>query len=117
MPFSAYVIALVGTIVVEVGVGLVLGYRRFREIGAIALVNLITNPSLNYLLVVNEDRHFFVRNTASLLVLEASVVLVEWGLLALALPYRKRLNLFLLSLLMNTCSCVAGAIIFPGSLD
>ena len=117
MPFSAYVIALVGTIVVEVGVGIVLGYRRFREIAAIALVNVITNPSLNYLLVLNEDRQFFVRNTASLLMLETAVVLIEWGLLVLALPYRKRLNLFFLSLLMNTCSCIAGAIIFPGSFS
>ena len=117
MPLSDYVFALVATIVVEVSVGLILGYRRAREITAIALVNIVTNPSLDYLLVANEDWHLFVRSTVTLLALEAAVVLVEWGLLIFALPCRKRLGLFFLSLSMNACSCGAGIVIYPGSFS
>jgi hypothetical protein len=117
MPFNDFLFALVATIIVEVSVGLLLGYRRAREVIAIVLVNVVTNPSLNYLLVANERWHLFVRSTASLLGLEAIIVVVEWALLMFALPYRKRRNLFVLSFVMNSCSCIAGAIVYPGSLN
>jgi hypothetical protein len=104
-------LALLLTEIVEIAVALVLGYRRPREIVAVFLINLLTNPSLNYLLYLND--HFgFIRNRFPLiLILEVAVVLIEWALLVFALRGNKK-SLFVLSLAMNTCSYLTGGLIF-----
>ena len=48
------VLAFLLTEVVEITVAVFLGYRRPTEIMAVILVNLVTNPSVNYLLFLND---------------------------------------------------------------
>ena len=104
-------LALLLTEIVEVTVALLLGYRRPREIIAVILVNLVTNPSLNYLLFLNDYFGMIRHRFPLILFLEAGVVLVEWALLVFALRGNKK-SLLVLSLAMNACSYLTGVLIF-----
>ena len=104
-------LALLLTEIVEITVALFLGYRRPPEIIAVILVNLVTNPSLNYLLFLNDHFGVIRERFPLILFLEAAVVFIEWAFLVFALRRNKK-SLFVLSLAMNTCSYVTGGLIF-----
>jgi len=104
-------LALLLTEIVEIAVALFLGYRRPRAIIAVILVNLVTNPSLNYLLFLNEYFGIIRYRFPLIFFSELAVVLVEWALLAFALRGNKK-SLFVLSFAMNTCSYLTGVLIF-----
>ena len=108
---SDNLLALLLTEIVEITVALFLGYRRPREIIAVILVNLVTNPSLNYLLFLNDHFGIIRQRFPLILFLELGVVLIEWALLVLALRGNKK-SLFVLSFAMNTCSYLTGGLIF-----
>jgi hypothetical protein len=104
-------IAWVLTELIELAVGYALGVRRWREFAGIFLVNVLTNPALNYLFILNET-YFHVRVTWQLFLgVEAAVVAVEWALLVFALR-EKVAFWFLWSLLANFSSSVAGILLF-----
>jgi hypothetical protein len=107
-----YSIAFLLTIVLEVAVALLLGYRRRQEVVCVILVNVFSHPLVNYLIwVVSELRTVPIR-PFEILLLEVGVVLVEWQLLCYALRRRRKAALFALSLAMNCVSYFAG-IVFP----
>ncbi|PIR78571.1 MAG: hypothetical protein COU28_00885 [Candidatus Magasanikbacteria bacterium CG10_big_fil_rev_8_21_14_0_10_36_16] len=108
---SSYLLALFLTMVIELGVALFLGFRKKIEIIAIIFVNLLTNPILNYLLLVNNHFSFFKTNLLIILLLELLVVLAEWKLL-LYIIQDKSSKIFKLSFVMNFCSYIVGVIIF-----
>jgi hypothetical protein len=96
---------------IEVSVALLLGYRRVREIAAVILVNLVTHPLLNYLLLLNDYFGFGSARFPIVLLLEIGVILAEWALLLFALR-QKKLPLLGLSVTMNACSYLIGGLIF-----
>jgi hypothetical protein len=104
-------VTLLLTEIVEIAVALLLGYRRPREIIAVFLVNLVTNPSLNYLVFLNDYFGLIQERLPLILFLELAVILIEWALLVIALRGDKR-SLLGLSFLMNTCSYLTGVLIF-----
>jgi len=104
-------LALLLTEIVEVTVALILGYRRPREIVAVILVNLVTNPSLNYLLSLNNHFGIIRHRLPLILFSELGVVLIEWILLVFALRRNKK-SLLILSFTMNACSYLTGVLIF-----
>ena len=106
-----YILALALTIIIEMGVAFILGYRDRKSLAVVALVNVITNPILNYLLLVIAVYRFMEINTALILCLEAVVALAEWMLMIYALD-RDPGQLLVLSLVMNTTSYLAGLLIF-----
>lgn len=108
---SSYLLALFLTIVIELAVAFFFGFRKKIEIIAIVFVNLLTNPILNYLLLVNNHFSFFKSSLLIILFLEAIVVLIEWKLLVFALQEKSK-KLLALSLAMNFCSYIAGVLIF-----
>jgi len=110
-PISSYLLALFLTIVIELAVAFFFGFRKKLEIIAIIFVNLFTNPTLNYLILVNGNFSFFKINSLIIVLLEIMVVLIEWKLLAFALPEKSK-KILTLSLVMNFCSYVVGAFIF-----
>lgn len=99
------------TLLVELSVGVLLGYRRWDQMAAILLVNLVTNPPLNYLVILNNHYSFFTLTLPIILGAETAVVFVEWGLLVFALKGNPR-KLFGLSLAMNTCSYAVGILVY-----
>lgn len=106
-----FLTVLLLTIITEAIVAILIGFRTKDEILAVVCINLITNPALNYFLVVNDYFHFAKMDTTFILLLEASVVLIEWRLLVFA--FRKnRKELFILSLMMNISSYALGLLLF-----
>lgn len=108
---GSYLIALLLTIVIEVIIAIFFGYRKKSEIAAIIFINLITNPLINYLLIINGYLKIITISTATILFLEMIVVLLEWLLLIFTLRQNSK-KLFILSLVMNLCSYIAGVLIF-----
>jgi hypothetical protein len=106
-----FLLALLLTISVELIIALLFGYKKKSEIIVIICINLITNPVLNYLLLLNFHFSFIKTNIVVILLLEILVVLVEWRLLVYALQANSR-KLFILSLVMNFCSYITGVMIF-----
>ena len=75
------------------------------------LVNVFSHPLANYLVwIVGELRSTPIQ-PPEILLLEAGIVIVEWLLLCYALPRRRKLGLFGLSLAMNGVSYLAGVIV------
>jgi hypothetical protein len=103
--------ALLLTIAIEVIVALLFGLRSKQELWTVVLINVITNPLLNYLITVNGYFHLIPQTTILILCLEVAVVLVEWRLLVWVLRQSTK-KMLLLSFVMNTCSYLAGLLIF-----
>jgi hypothetical protein len=102
-----FILALILTILIEVGVARLFGLKEKKELLTVVLVNVITNPLLNYLILVNAYFHLIGQSQILILIIEALVVLVEWRILVWALSQRAK-KMFLLSLVMNACSFLVG---------
>jgi len=107
---SNYLLTLLLTLVIEVLVALVFGYRNKFALLSIIFVNLITNPLLNYILWLNTSSAFFTTIITNLILLEILVVLAEWLLLVFALR-RSFKPLLLLSSAMNFVSFSVGLVL------
>ena len=111
MQVSSYLAALLLTILIEVLVALIFGYKRKKEILSVILVNLITQPVLNYFLLIGSYFSLVAVTIQFILLLEIIVILVEWQLLVYTLQ-REPKSLFVLSLVMNLASLTIGLSIF-----
>jgi hypothetical protein len=109
LKFSAEALFL--TIAIEFGVAWIFRLRSKTELLTIAFINLITNPLLNYLILVNGYFQLISQNIILVLILEVGVVLVEWRLLLYVLRQDVR-KMFILSVVMNGLSYIAGLLIF-----
>ena len=115
-PLIQLAAALGLTIVIELAVVWVLGGRTADELGAVALVNVMTNPALNVAMLVVRlaapptlgPALVTYGQWAFLGVAEIVVVLVEWRLLAWALRADSRTWL-VRSAAMNATSFVLGS--------
>lgn len=97
------------TIVVECGVALILGYRK-RDLLNVFLVNVLTNPLLNSIVIyINVYYGLKYRNIA-LYVFEVLVVFIE-GFIYYKYLDKRKINGYLLSLILNVSSYVIGLII------
>jgi hypothetical protein len=111
MLISSYLVALLLTILIEVFVALIFGYKCKKEILSVILLNLITQPVLNYFLLINSYFSLVSVSIQFILLLEIIVILVEWQLLVWTLQ-RKPKSLFVLSLVMNLASLTIGLSLF-----
>jgi hypothetical protein len=106
-----YAIAFLLTIILEVAVALLFGYRKRLEIACVFWVNVFSHPLLNYLIWIIGDLRSEPLGLLGILLLEAAVVLLEWQLLCFALNQHQKSRLFILSLAMNGVSYVAGLLL------
>jgi hypothetical protein len=111
MLISSYLVALLLTILIEVFVALIFGYKCKKEILSVILLNLITQPVLNYFLLINSYFSLVSVTIQFILLLEIIVILVEWQLLVWTLQ-RKLKSLFVLSIVMNLASLTIGLSLF-----
>ena len=105
-----YLLAQLLTVAIEDGIAWLFGYRTARLLLAVAMINCITNPALNFLLLVLAWQGIKV-TLFPVVLLEVLVVVVEWGLLVYVIGHPKG-RLFFLSLAANTASFLAGLLIF-----
>ena len=107
-----YAGAFVATLALEVLTTIVLGLRQGAAVGAVMAVNIFSYPLLNATLWAIDMATSAPVGLAAILLLEAIVVVVEWQLLAFALPQQRKSSLFRLSLVMNAVSYLAGLTLF-----
>ena len=81
------------------------------ELGTVMLINVITNPLLNYIIMVNGYFHLVSQTNAMMLCLEVGIVFVEWRLLVWVLR-RGAIKMLVLSVVMNASSFLAGLLLF-----
>ncbi len=105
-----FVIPLALTALIEVIVAMVLGLRRRHAVLAVILVNVMTNPLVNYLALSSAGRYRYIKG-AQFVAIELLVVLVESLLLAYALRMRWR-NALRVSFAMNVASVLGGIILW-----
>jgi len=98
-------LALALTIAIEVPIAFALGYKR---LAAIVLINVITNPAINWLYSLLS--FFSLGGILTLVILEVIVILAEWKLLEYALAKKGR-SILLLSVVINTVSFVVGMLL------
>lgn len=100
--------AMLITSVSEVIVGLLFGFRKKHQVISIILVNLITNPLMNFFILTEHAMNGF--SFIEVIFFEVIVILVEWLLLFFALKEPPK-KLFILSLVMNLVSFGVGYLI------
>ena len=103
------IISLTCTIIIEVGVAFILKYRG-KDLLNVLLVNILTNPILNSTIVaINVYYGLKIRNI-SLYILEVIVVIVE-GFIYQKYLNNKKINGYVLSLILNIASYGLGLLI------
>jgi hypothetical protein len=107
---SIFLLAFLLTVLVEISVAFLFGFKNKKAILAVVFINLITNPMLNYFLIINNYFSFVFISAVTLLVLEVIIVLVEWLLLVFVLRQSFK-KLLVLSIAMNFCSYFVGVLI------
>ena len=106
------IISLVFTIFIELSVSIFCGIRNKNDIMYIILINIITNPSTEFINILIKDSSF---HYLIIIIIEIIVVIIEY------LFYRKVLktkntNLLYLSIINNICSYVVGLLANLGGL-
>ena len=105
-----FILALLLTLAIEGGVAWLLGLRTCQFLLAVTMINMITNPILNLLLLVLAYLGMEV-TLLPVVLLEVLVVLAEWQLLVYVFGDPKG-RFFVLSLLVNAASFLAGILFF-----
>ncbi len=101
---------LVCTIIIEIVIAKILKVKSKKDFVNIVLVNIMTNPIVVSLPVyINIKYGVFQRNVV-LYILEILVVIIEGFTYKKFLNY-KRINAYLFSLILNTCSYFIGEIL------
>lgn len=102
--------ALILTILIESITAYMLGYRGKLLYLTLLLINIMTNPTINLVLLLIYQMNNYTAYITSQLLLEILVVIVEWRLLKYTYPKEKK-SLLLLSIIMNSASYLFGLII------
>ena len=113
MVVSAFIdllIVLSLTIVIEWAVVFLFGYRDRGVFLVVALINMVTNPLLNYVIAVINYLNLFEVTMPVLLIFESMVILAEWRLLNLATNEGSK-KMLILSTAMNLSSFLLGLIL------
>ena len=101
--------SLIITLIIECLIGLILGYRK-KDLLNIFLVNVLTNPLLNAI-VGSVNYYFGLRvRTIVLIILEIIVVIIE-GFIYYKYFERRKINPYIVSLILNITSYGLGRII------
>ena len=101
---------LIFTIVIEVIVGIILGIRNKKDILNVILVNVVTNPIVVSVPILIYLYFGYNYEKISLYILEVITLFVE-GFIYLKVLNYKKLNPFLISLLLNLSSYLIGELI------
>lgn len=111
-----YAIAFLVTVVLEVTVALMFGYRKPAEIAAVFWVNVFSHPLVNYLIAVVGLLRAAPVSSNGIFLFEAGVVIAEWRLLCFALPRHSKARLLILSLAMNAVSYSLPLLVDPNGV-
>ena len=102
--------SLILTVIIEVLVALIIGIRGKKDILNVILVNLITNPIVNVTIITINIYVGLLARNITLYILEILVLLIEALIYRKVLNYKK-INWFLVSLILNLSSFGIGELI------
>ena len=101
---------LLSTIIMEMFFAFVLRVKKWKDYLNIILVNILTNPIVNAVPFYMNIKYGVTYRNISLFVLEILTVLEEGFIYSKYLNYKK-INPYLLALILNICSYFIGVII------
>jgi len=107
---GTYLLALLLTLTIEGSAAYLFGLRKRESLLVVAMINVITFVILNYLLLVLGYLGITVP-LALVILLEMLVVVAEWRLLLYVFGKASG-RFFILSLIANTASFLAGVLFF-----
>lgn len=99
------------TIIVEVLLAFLLKVREKKDFVNIILANIVTNPIVVIIPIFINFKFGITYHYISLIVLEILAVIVE-GLLYKSFLYYKKINPFILSIILNTLSYISGEVLW-----
>jgi len=102
--------SLILTIIIEVIVGIIIGIREKKDILNVVLVNMITNPIVNVVPIVLNVYVSLKARSISIYTLEIITLFTEGLIYKKVLKYKK-INYFLISLILNLSSYGIGEIL------
>ena len=102
--------SLVITLIDEIFIAIILKIKDKKDLLNILLVNLLTNPLLNAIIIYINVFYSIKARNISLIFLEIFVVFIEGFIYKKVLKYKK-INCYLLSLILNFSSYILGTII------
>ena len=102
-------ISLGCTLIIEIGIAFIIKYRG-KDLLHVLLVNILTNPLLNSVIVAINYYYGLKARNISLLILEILVVIVE-GIIYQKYLNRRVINGYLLSIILNVSSYVIGLLV------
>ena len=102
-------ISLLCTLIIELSFAFIFKYRG-KDLLNVFLVNILTNPLLNSIIVAVNLYYGLIARNITLYVLEIIVVFVE-GYIYHKYLYRRRINGYILSLILNFLSYVIGLLV------
>lgn len=100
---------LILTVLIETTIAFILGYRK-KDLINVILVNVITNPIVVMIPVYFNIKYGIMERHISLAILEVLTLFVE-GFIYSRFLQKKKLNPYLLSLILNFASYIIGVII------
>ncbi len=104
-----FLVAFVITCISELFICFLAGYREKKELISVILINLISNPLINYVIILLSTQYFFRKYMLLIILsLEIIVVLLEWSLLVYSFKPEKIREMFFLSFGMNLLSFLIG---------
>jgi len=109
MLVNSFVLPLAATILIEGSAAYAIGFRERQFVLVMILVNLITNPFMNFIVVLLAYLQMSSYLYWIILPLELVLIPVEYSLLSYAIPQRKK-ELLRLSAVMNLTSFAVGLI-------
>jgi hypothetical protein len=112
MIIISFLTTLILTILIEETVVFLLGYRNKNTFLVVALVNIITNPIANYIVIINNIFNIIRPNISLVIVLEILIIYIEWKILEYALPNQEKQSFLFFSIMMNLASFLTGIILF-----
>ena len=104
--------ALILTILIEETVVFLLGNRNKNTFLVVALVNVMTNPVANYIVMTNNIFNIIKPDISLVIILEVLIVYIEWKILEYILPNQEKQSYLFLSIMMNLASFLTGIILF-----
>ena len=111
MIIISFLTALILTILIEGTVVFLLGYRNKNIFLVVSLVNVITNPVANYIVMISNIFNIIKPNISLVIILEVLIVYFEWKILEYALPGQEKQSYLILSIIMNIASFFTGIIL------
>ncbi len=102
--------SLILTVIIELVIALLLKIKEKKDLLNVILVNVFTNPLLNAIILYVNIFYGVKDRNICLIFLEVTIVIIEGFIYSKVLKYKK-INGYLLSLILNCCSYFIGTII------